>query len=149
MRYVGLIVAGLVAGCGEEDCCKASVDAGHDAHVIPPDALQGACTGPGRDKIKFAREMSCANDGAVEWCIPDNDSQLVATLESISSTISCAPGGGRAGCYTGGKLLCSYPTEYPDQCLTSHGEMKPDVWEHICKVAAQPQITEIVHMILE
>jgi hypothetical protein len=148
MRYVGLIVAGLVAGCGDEDCCKAGVDAAHDAPVIPPDTLD-VCAGPGREKIQFTREASCGNDGAVEWCIPDSDPELVATLAAISSTIHCAPGGGRAGCYTGGKLLCSYPTHYPDQCLARWGEMKPEVWDDICQVAAQPQITAIVPMILE
>lgn len=108
-----------------------------------------ACAGTGRSKIKFAREESCANDGSVEWCIPETDMQLRALLNTISPTITCAPGGGRAGCNTGGKLLCFYRTEYPDQCLTSHGEMTPEVWDDICEVAAQPPITEIVHTILE
>lgn len=122
-------------------------DAPRDVVILPD--VPNDCAGSGRDKIKFSREQSCGNDGSVEWCIPDNDAQLVSTLATISSTIYCAPGGGRAMCHTGGKLLCSYPTSYPQQCLTSWGEMKPEVWDDICEVAAQPQITEIVPTLLE
>ena len=133
----------LLPGCGGDDCCTGNVpDAAHDVLILPD--VPNDCAGPGRDKIKFPREQSCVNDGSVEWCIPDNDPQLVTTLTSISSTIACSSGGGRAMCYTGGKLLCFYPTSYPDQCLSQHGEMKPEVWDDICEVAAQSQITEIV-----
>jgi len=149
MRSLLVIPALLAHGCGEDDCCTGvGVDAAQDAPIILPD-VPNDCAGPGRDKIKFSRDQSCGNDGSVEWCIPDNDPQLVTTLQAISSTIHCAPGGGRAMCYTGGKLLCSYPTSYPDQCLSHWGEMKPEVWDDICEVAAQPPITEIVPTILE
>lgn len=150
MRWLTLILASLLTGCGDDDCCKGGIDAAaHDSLVVPPDALEGTCAGVGRDKIKFTRAESCGNDGSVEWCIPDNDSQLVATLTAIAPAITCAPGGGRAGCYTGGKLLCSYPTSYPEQCLSARGEMKPEVWSDICDVAAQPPITEIVATIFD
>jgi hypothetical protein len=148
MLRLALIPALLLTGCGDDDCCTGNVtDAPHDIMILPD--VPNDCAGAGRDKIKFARDESCGNDGSVEWCIPDNDAQLVTTLETISSTISCAPGGGRAMCYTGGKLLCFYPTTYPDQCLSQHGQMKPEVWDDICEVAAQPQITAIVHTLLE
>jgi hypothetical protein len=144
----------LLPSCGGDDCCTGVVpdaahDAAHDAAIILPD-VPDECAGPGRDKIKFPRAESCANDGGVEWCIPDsNNTQLLATLAAIDSTIHCAPGGGRAMCYTGGKLLCSYPTHYPDQCITQWGEMKPEIWDNVCNVAAQPEVVEIVHTILE
>lgn len=149
MLRLTLLTAVLLVGCGDDDCCTGSPDAAQlDAAVIRPDTLD-ICPGPGRDKIKFTREHSCANDGGVEWCIPETDTQLKATLSAISPTISCAPGGGRAGCNSTGLLLCSYPTHYPDQCLASWGEMKPEVWDDICEVAAQSAITEIVPTILE
>lgn len=148
MLRLGLITAVLLAGCGDDDCCTAVADAAHDVYV-PPDTLD-ICAGPGRDKIKFTRAESCGNDGSVEWCIADTDTQLAATLTQISPTIRCAPGGGQAGCYaTPGLLLCSYPTIYPDQCLTAYGEMKPEVWDDICAVAAQPPITAIVPTIFD
>lgn len=151
MLRLAWISALLLSGCGDDDCCtegKTDAAVPHDAAIVLPDVLD-VCAGSGRDKIMFDRGSSCGNDGSVEWCIPDNDAQLRTTLSAISSTISCAPGGGRAGCYTGGLLLCFYPTAYPDQCLTSHGEMKPEVWDDICEVAAQPQITAIVHTLFE
>lgn len=143
-----LISALLLPACGgDDDCCadgqQGVVDAPHDVVILPD--VPNECAGPGRDKIKFPRTESCSNDGAVEWCIPDsNNTQLLATLAMISSTIHCAPGGGRAMCYTGGKLLCTYPTAYPDQCLTQHGQMKPEVWDDMCAVAALPEVIEIV-----
>jgi hypothetical protein len=151
MLRLAWIPALLLAGCGDDDCCTvipdAQRDAPHDILILPD--VPNECAGPGREKIKFPREESCGNDGSVEWCIPDNDAQLVATLEGISSTIHCAPGGGRAMCHTGGKLLCFYPTSYPEQCLSQHGQMKLEVWDDICEVAGQPQIIEIVHTLLE
>ncbi|HEY5952602.1 MAG TPA: hypothetical protein VIV40_44185 [Kofleriaceae bacterium] len=142
------ISALLLPACGDDDCCVGAViDAAHDSIVLPD--VPNECAGPGRDKIKFARAESCSNDGGVEWCIPDNDTQLLSVLTAISPTITCSAGGGHAGCYTGGLLLCTYPTSYPDQCLTAYGEMKPEVWDDICEVAAQPQINEIVPRILD
>ena len=144
----------LLPACGgDDDCCTSQGDGGAaDAPrdvVILPD-VPDECAGPGRAKIKFARTESCGNDGSVEWCIPDsNNTDLLARLSAISTTITCAAGGGRAMCHTGGKLLCFYPTVYPDQCLAQWGEMKLEVWDDICEVAAQPEITEIVHTLYE
>jgi hypothetical protein len=150
MLRLALLIPLVLPACGDDDCCTGVViDAAlHDTQILPD--VPDDCAGAGRQKIKFTREQSCANDGSVEWCIPDNDAQLVTTLAGISSTISCAPGGGRAGCFTpSGRLLCSYPTSYPDQCSSSGGEMKPEVWDDICQVAALPQITEIVPTIFD
>jgi hypothetical protein len=120
-----------------------------DAAVDAPATLD-VCPGAGREKIKFPRAESCGNDGSVEWCVPDNDPQLQAMLATINPAISCAPGGGRAGCYSpAGLLLCTYPTRYPDQCLSRYGEMTAEVWGDMCELAALPEITEIVPTIFE
>lgn len=150
MMRLALLALLVLPACGDDDCCTGVViDAALSDTVIFPD-VPDECMGAGRQKIKFTREQSCGNDGSVEWCIPDNDAQLVTTLANISSTIACAPGGGRAGCFTpSGRLLCSYPTSFPEQCLSAHGEMKPEVWDDMCQVAALPQVTEIVPTIFD
>ena len=109
MRRIALLMT--LAGC------TGSPQTPVDALIDVPITLDApdVCAGAGREKIKFTRDESCGNDGSVEWCIPDNDAQLQATLANISPSIHCAPGGGRAGCYQpAGLLLCSYPTGYPD-----------------------------------
>lgn len=145
LRLLGMIAV-LLAACGDEDCCKdAWPDAASDGPSDGSDSLDGTCAGGGRDKIKFSRAESCANDGSVEWCVPEDDTELRATLTAIEPAITCAPGGGRARCnLTPGLLLCSYPTRYPEECLAPHGEMKPEVWDDMCAIAALPAITEIV-----
>src|SRR5262245_6595757 len=66
------------------------------------------CSVGDASKLKFTRADSCGNDGGVEWCIPANDTKLQSDLAAISSSIRCAPGGGRAGCLaTPNLLLCS------------------------------------------
>jgi hypothetical protein len=150
MVRLAMLLPLILPACADDDCCTGvAIDAAlHDTEILP-DAPNG-CMGPDLQKIKFTREQSCNNDGSVEWCIPDNDAQLMTILTNISSTIHCALGGGRAGCFTpSGRLLCTYPTSFPDQCLSYRGEMKPEVWDDICQVAAQPQITEIVPTIFE
>ena len=146
MRWLVLVVLLVLPGCEGEDCCtgRGTADAaGRD--VATPDAPDGVCPGPGRDKIKFSRSESCGNDGGVEWCIPDtNNLVLLESFTGIASSITCAPGGGRAMCNTGGKLLCSYPLSFPGECLTTHGEMTPEVWGDMCTLASFPEIVEIV-----
>ena len=140
----------LLAGCGGNDD-SGKVDAAADSATMADTAeFLGTCPTPGREKIKFALPTSCGNDGSVEWCIPDNDAPLMAMLKTISPTITCAPGGGRAQC--GGppaRLLCFYPTAYPDQCFSNWGEMKPEVWADMCEIAALPEVVEIVPTIFE
>jgi len=145
MRRLLLITALIAPACGRDDKCCRLVD----APIIPPD-VPDECAGPGREKIMFARTESCVNDGAVEWCIPDrNNAELLATLATISSKIHCALGGGRANCGSGGQLLCSYPTNYPEECSSRHGQMTPEVWDDICAVAARSEVVEIVPMFAE
>jgi hypothetical protein len=102
------------------------------------------------EKLKFPREASCANDGGVEFCIPDNEPSLLTQISAISSTIRCAPGGGRANCLRmPGLLLCSYPTSFPAECTSPHGAMTEAVWSDMCAIAGFPQVLEIVPTIFE
>src|SRR5258707_7757933 len=108
---IGMFVVAAMMGCGDPKC-------GHKCDGTSPDAqgvdLAARCPSGHGDKIKFAQQSSCANDGGVEFCVPDNDSGVLSTLAAVSTAITCAPGGGRAGCSNSqGLLLCSYPTAFP------------------------------------
>lgn len=137
-----LAIISVLAGCAEHGSSPG--DPG-DAILPPP-----ACAVGDADKIKFTQDQGCGNDGGVEFCIPANDSGLAAQLTAISSAITCAAGGGRAGCLrVPGLLLCSYPTAFPAQCTSTHGAMTDAVWGDMCEISSFPQITEIVPTIFE
>lgn len=151
MRSITVVLLGVLA-CGDDggepietpDAAKSDAPK-TDAPLI--DSPPGACP---VEKIKFTQATGCGNDGSVEFCIPDGNAALVAELEAIEPMISCAAGGGRAGCNDPtGLLLCFYPTRFPDQCTTDHGAMTDDVWADMCAIVAKPEITEIVHTIFE
>jgi hypothetical protein len=108
------------------------------------------CSNGHADKIKFDQKTSCQNDGSVEFCIPDNDSNFEALLANISPTIHCAAGGGRANCTaTPGLLLCTYPTAFPTECVSTHGEMTVEAWSDMCDLAGLAAVTEIVPTVFE
>jgi hypothetical protein len=114
------------------------------------DAAPRVCATGHTDKLAFTYATSCGNDGGVEFCIPTNDATTLDAVTAVSSTITCNAGGGRAMCNaTPGLLLCSYPTSYPGQCIAQYGAMTDKVWDDMCRLAAQPQITQIVPTILE
>jgi hypothetical protein len=146
MRQLALVI--LAVGCGDQRSHTA-IDAAITIDTSA-DAPHLTCSTGHEDKIKFDYPTSCGNDGSVEFCIPDNNATVMSEVIAISSTIRCAPGGGRANCSaTPGLLLCTYPTTYPGQCLTMYGAMTVDVWADMCELAAIPEIVAIVHTILE
>ena len=135
-----VLVVGVIAGCNHGavtaiDASPASIDA-------PTPDPPGCKT----DKLHFTRDTGCANDGSVEFCIPDNNSQLRSALAMIEPAIGCAPGGGRANCSASpGLLLCTYHTSVPGQCrMADHGAMTDAAWADMCAIAAFAAITEIV-----
>ena len=131
----------VLAGCAEHGSSTGPVDGDQ-----PP----ATCAVGDANKIKFTQDQGCGNDGGVEFCIPENDAVLRTQLAAISSAITCAAGGGRAGCLrVPGLLLCSYPTAFPAQCTSTHGAMTDEVWGDMCEISNLPQITEIVPTILE
>jgi len=147
MRWVLVIALGLPA-CGDDDCWDALHPPGETPDAPSVQADPGICSGPRGAKIQFTRAESCSNDGAVEWCIPiANHDELRARLRAISPTITCGTFSTLAMCPSSGRTACRYPVDYPGECIADHGEMKPDVWDNICAVAAQPEITEIVETI--
>lgn len=136
----------LLVACGSDSAKQpdAHVDLPVDAPAIP-DAPPGCHT----EKLAFTQATGCQNDGSVEFCIPTNMG-IEAMLQTIEPAIHCAAGGGRAMCNaTPNLLLCTYPLAFPAQCATDHGAMTGDTFGDMCSIAAIPQVTMIVHTILE
>lgn len=114
----------------------------------PLEVLDAADPARCSDEIRFTQATGCQNDGSVEFCIPANDQGVLARLAAIEPAISCAAGGGRAGCNDPpGLWLCFYPTRAPAQCDGS--AMTDDTWQDMCEIAALPEVTEIVPTIFE
>jgi len=146
MQNLHVCLASFVIGCGGGGQSPAT-----DAASGVPDAevALGCATG-NAEKINFSQQQSCANDGSVEFCIPDGDLELRDMMRAISTSITCAPGGGRAECNrVPGLLLCTYPTAFPEQCSTQHGAMTDEVWSDMCAISAFPEITAIVATFFE
>jgi hypothetical protein len=142
-----LLASGLLlAACTEHGTSPpGGGSAGTDGGVS-----QVGCPNGHREKIMFAQATSCANDGSVEFCIPDGESALAATLAEISPTIRCAPGGGRAMCAAQpGLLLCTYPTSFPAECAAPGGAMTEPTWLDMCDIAALPEVVQIVPTFVE
>jgi hypothetical protein len=138
----------IAMGCGDHTAGAPDPDAAvtGDASATT-DAPAGACP---TAEIMFTQATGCANDGSVEFCIPDGNAALIAQLQALEKDLSCAPGGGRAGCLaTPNLLLCFYPTSFPQQCAAIHGAMTDDTWQDMCAIAALPEVTAIVPTILE
>ena len=120
------------------------------ADAAQPDAVAAStCTTGSPTKITFTRELGCGNDGSVEFCIPSNDAGVVSRVTAVSSTITCAPGGGRAMCNDPALLLCTYPTAFPGQCEADHGAMTSEVWAQMCSLSAFDEIHAIVPTIVD
>jgi hypothetical protein len=100
-------------------------------------------------ELAFTQALGCANDGSVEFCIPDGDAALRDRIKSIAPTVTCAKGGGRAKCNVGDQLLCSLPTQGPPLCTMQHGALTDEGWYLVCSLAALPEIKQIVHTIFE
>jgi len=100
-------------------------------------------------EIMFTQALGCANDGSVEFCIPDGDAALRDRIKAIAPTVTCAKGGGRAKCNAPDLLLCSLPTQGPPLCTMQHGALTAEGWYVVCSLAAMPEIKEIVHTIFE
>ncbi|MDQ3365859.1 MAG: hypothetical protein M3680_10570 [Myxococcota bacterium] len=147
-RLIGVgVVLVVIAGCAGR---SATESPGAPDAPPAPDATLARCASGDTAEIKFTQADACGNDGSVEFCVPDDDPAVLSTLSTISSTISCAPGGGRARCLaTPGLLLCSYPTAVPTECVTPHGAMTDAAWADMCAIAALPQVTAIVPTIYE
>ena len=135
----------LLCACGESPEGSSPVDSG-----VEPDAVATAtCTTGDPAKISFTRDKGCANDGSVEFCLPATDQAVRARVTAISSSISCAPGGGRAMCNDPGLVLCMFPTAFPTHCEAVHGAMTGEVWTQMCSLSAIDEIHQILPTLAE
>jgi hypothetical protein len=103
------------------------------------------CAGCQDAKMAFTITDGCANDGGVEFCIPP---ALQPAIALIAPTVTCAPGGGRAGCDPATQLLCQFPTD-ATTCTAPHGALTDDAWDTLCGITMLPDVTAIVPTILE
>ena len=141
-----MIALALLAGCGADHGRSPDASSTIDARTIFPDAPTGCRV----DKMMFSQATGCGNDGSVEFCLPDGNAALVANLATISPTISCAGGGGRAMCSARpGLLLCFYPTRFPQECEAPGGGMTDATFADMCSIAALPDVSAIVQTIFD
>ena len=142
------LLAGLVAIM--VGCTPSAPAAAPDAPVTPDADTVARCTSGHAEKIAFAQAGGCGNDGSVEFCIPDNAPSVMSAVTAVSPAITCAPGGGRAGCHaTPGLLLCFYPTHVPTECVSQYGAMTDAAWSDMCALSSVPEISAIVPTIFE
>lgn len=95
------------------------------------------------ERLRFTQATGCLNDGSVEFCLPVGDDALLAQVLAIAPTVRSAGGAGRAGCAAPTEQLYFLPTTGAD-CVAHHGAMTDRTWERVCRLAALPQIREIV-----
>lgn len=144
--HTRIAIVGVVFACGgNQGKPPPALDAALVDAVVASEVVDVGSPAACNDEIRFTQATGCQNDGSVEFCIPEGDPQLIARLQTIEASISCAGGGGRAGCYDPpGLLLCFYPTRVPAQCDAMHGAMNDETWQDMCEIAALPEVTEIV-----
>lgn len=136
----GVVIA--VAACSHSAAPAGSV-------VDAPAAVDTLVTGCQVAKIAFTQAQGCANDGSVEFCIPDSASALAA-VASISADTVCVAGGGRAKCLASPNLLlCTMATTFPTRCETTHGALTAVAWATLCQFADLPTVTQIVPTFFE
>ena len=102
------------------------------------------CEGCRDTELTFTQAQGCANDGSVEFCIPTT---LERAIELLAPTVTCAAGGGRAGCDPKTQLLCLFPTDA--STCTSGGALTDDAWATLCGLTMLPDVTEIVPTFFE
>jgi hypothetical protein len=83
------------------------------------------------------------NDGSVEFCLPTGDEALVARVREIAPTIQAGSSRGRAGCNLPAETLYFFPTGEAE-CVAHHGALVDAAWDKLCRIAALPEVREIV-----
>jgi len=120
--------------------CAGPYVVSYDLPCYGPCVRADQCAGCLDDKMTFTQSDGCANDGSVEFCITP---LLESAIQLIAPTVTCAPGGGRAGCDPATQLLCQFPTQGSD-CVSPHGALTDDAWDALCAITMLPGVTEIV-----
>ena len=103
------------------------------------------------EKVEFTQDQGCANDGFVEFCLPDGDEVAFANVQAVAPTAECFPHleiSGRAGCDPAVEYLCMLPID-PDWCVSTFGAMTDDGWRRICDLAGVPAVAQIVPTFFE
>jgi hypothetical protein len=112
------------------------------ACVMPYPRVPATMTAPPCpvDRITFAQDAGCLNDGSVEFCAPADDPAALAAVQRIAPDATCMRAAGRARCDMTAEILCLLPTHCAD-----HFSPLPDArWQTICDLAALPFVPRIV-----
>lgn len=94
-------------------------------------------------KLAFTRDTGCVNDGSLEFCLPSGDAALLARVRGIAPTIRAGSSGGRARCDVPAETLYFFPTG-DAECTARHGALEDAAWDQVCRIAALPEVREIV-----
>src|SRR5262245_3540526 len=87
--------------------------------------------------INFTKETGCANDGYVEFCVPQKNRRLRAAVRRIAPDVEnkglqhCGPG----------ELLFFLPVDVENgSCVERGGAMTDKGWSRLCALARLPGI---------
>jgi len=113
-----------------------------DSPVEVPSAPAPAAACP-TSELQFTKETGCLNDGSVEFCLPSGDEALLAEVRAIAPTVEVGSSRGRAGCNLPAETLHFFPTSGAE-CVAHHGALVDAAWDKLCRIAALPEVREIV-----
>ncbi|WP_437818317.1 hypothetical protein [Sorangium sp. So ce1078] len=133
------IISTLLAGC-LSSCTSAPPSTPGDGHVEGPAPVAASCP---TQKIAFTRDTGCVNDGSVEFCLPTGDEALLARVRDIAPAIQAGSSRGRARCDVPAETLYLFPTG-DAECVARHGALEDAAWDQVCRIAALPEVREIV-----
>jgi|SRR6185503_21218054 len=139
VMWTFLLAMGLAASSGCGPRAQPDLPEGSDATAA------ASCP---TSKLRFTQEIGCLNDGSVEFCLPSGDAPAIAEVKAIAPGVYSGAGRGRAGCDTLAETLYFFPAGEAE-CVARHGAMKDWAWEEVCRIAALPEVREIVPTWLE
>jgi hypothetical protein len=123
--------------------CLSSCAAPPGNSTVEPPSTPDPVTSCPTNELAFTQETGCVNDGSVEFCLPTGDEALVARVQEIAPTIQAGSSQGRAGCNLPAETLYFFPTGEAE-CVAHHGALVDAAWDKLCRIAALPEVREIV-----
>src|SRR5262245_2969701 len=95
------------------------------------------------EKLAFAQETGCGNDGSAEFCLPTGKEALLAEVRAIAPSIRAVRSRGRARCEVPAETLYFFPTKEAE-CVARQGALVDAAWDKLCRIAELPEVRAIV-----